>query len=88
MTSETDNTRPFDLPKILGVVGSFAPGFMIRFIPLLFRFRQQAKKGAQVFYRQLLDLGLDDAVAQQLTSEYLAGSDLIQFLHVFRNKEE
>ncbi|MBU0496738.1 MAG: hypothetical protein KKC68_03965 [Candidatus Thermoplasmatota archaeon] len=88
MTSKANNAHPLDLPKIVGVIGSIAPALMVRFIPLLFRFRQQAKKGAQIFHKQLVEMGLDAEVAQQLTTEYLAGSDLIKLLHVFSNKEE
>ena len=51
---------------------------IIRFAPLLFRFKQQAKKGAHIFHQELLRQGIDEETAERLTVQYLESSDLLR----------
>jgi hypothetical protein len=77
------NDKP-DIPKIIGIVGSSTPKLFFRFAPLLFKFKKQAKKGREIFYKELLFQGFDSKTAERLTEIYLEESDLFGILRVFQ----
>ena len=88
MDAREAQEHQIDLPKMLAMFGRVAPKVIIQLIPLFFRFRTQAKKGAHVFHHQLVDAGLADDVADKLTAEYLSGSDIIQFFQLFGSSKK
>lgn len=83
MHAKTPDDRP-DIPQLMAILGASAPKLIIRFAPLLFRFKQQAKKGARIFHNELLKQGIDEETAEQLTAQYLEGSDLLRLFKFFQ----
>ena len=84
MNSNKDITDKPDIPKIIGIVGSSAPKLLFRFLPLLMKFKQQAKKGAHIFQKELLNHGVDVETAERLTTIHLEGSDLLGMFKLFQ----
>jgi hypothetical protein len=83
MNAKTPDDRP-DIPQLIAILGASAPKLIIRFAPLLFRFKQQAKKGAHIFHTELLKQGIAEETAERLTAQYLESSDLLQLFRFFQ----
>lgn len=84
MTSNTTKSDRSDILKIMGIVGSSAPKLFFRFVPLILKFKKQAKKGGEIFYQELIHQGLDEETAHKLTSVYLEASDVFQLFKIFQ----
>jgi len=57
-------------------------------LPLLFRsggallrFRMEARKGKRIFQKELIDLGIDQKIADELAEVYFKGNDLLHHFH-------
>ena len=84
MNSSDSSSDTSNIPKIIGIVGSSAPKLFIRFAPLFIRIRKQAKKGGEIFHKELLDQGIDSDTAERLTAIYMEGSDFMSFFRFFK----
>ena len=79
--SENQNRK--DVPiKYFGFILPHLPTLLFRSAGSLLRFKRKAKKGAKVFHKELIDQGIDESTASELTTLYLDGSNLFQ---VFKN---
>lgn len=65
--------------------------FLLSLLPLLFksggaflRFKREAKKGGQIFQRELVKQGIDKSTADELTEIYIGGSNIFKSLMSMR----
>jgi hypothetical protein len=84
MNSKSTNKEKPNIPKLIGIIGSSAPKLFFRFAPLMIRFKKQAKKGGEIFHKELLDQGIDPNTAEKLTAVYMQGSDISGFFKIFQ----
>ena len=80
MTEERINSS--EPIKLFGLILPSLPSLMIRFGGVYLRFKRNAKKGGNIFQKELIKQGLDKETAQQLTKIYLDGSNLLKMIRI------
>jgi hypothetical protein len=73
-----------NLPKFVGSLILMSPSLIFRFGIEAFRFKSKAHRAGRIFRKELLQQGLDQKTAQQLTGYYLEGSDPFKLLRVLQ----
>jgi hypothetical protein len=86
MTDITEGTRNGNPMKILGIIIPVLPSILIRFSGEYLRFRSKATRGGRIFQNELLDQGIDETAAKNLTKIYMDGSNILKYMFSFRNK--
>ena len=84
MNLKSDTKEKPNIPKLVGIIGSSAPKLFFRFAPLLIKFKKQAKKGGEIFHKELLNQGIDSETAEKLTKIYMEASDLASLFKFFQ----
>jgi hypothetical protein len=78
---DQEDNRPI---KLFGIILPSLPKLTIRFGGLFLRFKMDAKKGGRVFHKELINQGLDERTADELTEIYLQSSHLKQYIGFLR----
>lgn len=83
MNNNKKNRSPSSI-KLISMLLPCLPILLLKSTKALLHFKRQAKKGGHVFQQELLQQGIDQNTAKELTSLYLQGSHLLQY---FMNKK-
>jgi len=70
--------------RLFGMVLPSLTPLMFKLGGVYLKFKRDAKKGGHVFQKELIKQGLDTTTAAELTEIYLEGSNLNQYLQLFR----
>jgi len=66
--------------KFFGVLLPSLPRIIFRCGGTFLRFKRDAKKAGKVFKKELIEQGIDNQTATELTDIYMEGSDLFKFI--------
>ena len=84
MTKEIERKKRGDGLRILGMIIPSLPSLTFRFGVVLLKFKLEAKKGANIFRKELIGQGLDAKTAVALTDMYLESSSITQYVDLLR----
>lgn len=84
MTEEVEDQEKVNGFRIFGMVLPSFPSLMLKFGGVFLRFKREAKKGGRTFQRELINQGLDETTAAQLTEIYLESSNIANYISLFR----
>ena len=84
MNSTREEMRNGDPVKWFGMAITVLPLLVLRSGASFLRFKRQAKKAGKVFRKELINQGMDKKMADELTQEYVQGSELFKTLMQFR----
>ena len=70
--------------RIFGMILPSLPSLMFKLGSIFLRFKREAKKGGQTFQKELINRGLDEITAAQLTEIYLESSNIANYISLFR----
>jgi len=82
--AEKQKEKNADTMKVFGLILPSLPFLMLRFGGVFLKFKREAKKGGNVFQKELIDHGLDKTTAEKFTSIYLESSNLRNYMKFFR----
>ncbi len=80
MNSSHEEVRNGDPAKWIGMAITVLPSLVLKSGVSFLRFKRQAKKAGRVFRKELINQGMDKKVADELTEEYVRGSELFKTL--------
>lgn len=66
--------------RLFGIILPNIPSLVFRFVKIFLKFKRDAKKGGNVFKKELIKQGLDKKTAEDLTDIYLEGSHLTKYI--------
>ncbi|MCK5261089.1 MAG: hypothetical protein KAJ44_02820 [Thermoplasmatales archaeon] len=84
MTEEVEDQEKVNGFRIFGMFLPSLPSLMLKFGGVFLRFKREAKKGGRTFQRELINQGLDEITAAQLTEIYLESSNIANYISLFR----
>ena len=70
--------------QIFGMVVPLLPKLVLNLSMVFLRFKRKAKKGGQIFKEALINQGLEEDLAEELTNIYLESSNIANYIHLFR----
>ena len=70
--------------RIFGMILPSLPSLMFKLGSIFLRFKREAKKGGQTFQKELINQGVDEITAAQLTEIYLESSNIANYISLFR----
>jgi len=70
--------------RLFGAALPYLPSLMLRLGGSLLLLKRDAKKGGKTFRKELLQQGIDETTATQLTELYLQSSNIKQYVGFFR----
>jgi len=76
-----------DPVKWFGMTIAYLPTLLIKSGGSFLRFKLQAKKAGKVFRKELINQGIDKKMAEELTEEYVKGSELFKTLMQLRQTQ-
>lgn len=79
-----EETREVNPIKLFGIILPSMPSLLFRLSGTLLRFKSNAKKAGKVFQNELIKQGIDKKTADELTSIYLEGSSISNFIQNIR----
>ena len=75
---QKDNVH--DPVQIMARIMTLLPYIILKSGTAWLSFKRQAKKGNKIFYKELIDQGVDKQIAKQFTQQYIDGSNLVKSL--------
>lgn len=78
---EKHREMPF---KLFGMILLSLPSLLFKSGGAFLRFKREAKKGGQIFQRELVKQGIDKSTADELTEVYMGGSNIVKSLMSMR----
>jgi hypothetical protein len=66
--------------KLFGMILLSLPSLLFKSGGAFLRFKREAKKGGQIFQRELVKQGIDKSTADELTEVYMGGSNIVKSL--------
>lgn len=84
MTEEVEDQEKTNGFSIFGMILSSLPSLMFKLGGVVLRFKREAKKGGRTFQKELINQGLDETTAAQLTEIYLESSNISNYISLFR----
>lgn len=66
--------------ELFGKILPFLPALLLKSGWALLRFKMEAKRGGDIFQKELINQGLDKITAARITGIYLEGSNVLQSL--------
>ncbi len=78
---ESHKEMPF---KLFGMILISFPSLLFKSGGAFLRFKREAKKGGQIFQRELVKQGIDKSTADELTEIYMGGSNIVKSLMSMR----
>jgi len=70
--------------KLFGMTLLSLPSLLFKSGGAFLRFKREAKKGGQIFQRELVKQGIDKSTADELTEIYVGGSNIFKSLMSMR----
>ena len=70
--------------KLFGIIFLSLPSLLFKSRGSFLRFKREAKKGWQIFQRELVNQGSDKSTADEFTEIYMGGSNIVKFLMSMR----
>lgn len=70
--------------KLFGMILLSLPSLLFKSGGAFLRFKREAKKGGQIFQRELVKQGIDKSTADELTEVYMGGSNIVKSLMSMR----
>jgi hypothetical protein len=80
MSQNMENINEPRTIKLFGLMLPALPSLLVRFGGTFLRFKRDARKGGKVFQKELINQGIDEKIAEELTEKYLEGSNLSKYL--------
>ena len=84
MTKEVEDQEKVNGFRIFGMILPSLPSLMFKLSGVFLRFKREAKKGGRTFQKELINQGIDEATATQLTEIYLESSNISNYVNLFR----
>ncbi len=84
MTEEVEAQEKVNGFRFFGMVLPSLPSLMFKLGGVFLRFKREAKKGGRTFQKELVNQGLDETTAAQLTEIYLESSNIANYISLFR----
>ncbi len=84
MTEEVEDQEKTNGFRIFGMMLPSPPSLMFKLGSIFLRFKREAKKRGQTFQKELINQGLDEITAAQLTEIYLESSNIANYISLFR----
>ena len=82
MKNENEGYKKGDFFRFFGVILPRLPSLLVRLSGTLLKFKQDAKKGSKIFYKELRNQGCEKETAEALIDIYLETGDLTQYLQL------
>ena len=84
MVKDVEDQESVEGFRIFGPILPYLPSLILRLGGSLLRLKRDAKKGGKTFHKELLQQGIDETTATQLTELYLQSSNIKQYVGFFR----
>jgi len=83
MNNSIKDEREANPIKIIGLMLPSLPSLMFVLSKNFIRFKGQANKAGKIFKTELINQGIDDKIADDLTSTYLKSSHIRNYIQIF-----
>ena len=70
--------------NFFGVLITFLPKLLFKFSITFLKFKRSAKKAENIFRKELVEQGLDEQIASELTEIYMKSSKIKNFMQTVR----
>jgi hypothetical protein len=80
MNKKIEETRKSNSIELFGAILPFLPTLLLKSGWAFLRFKMEAKRGGDIFQKELINQGLDKTTAARITEIYLEGSHVFQSL--------
>jgi len=80
MNKKFEEARKSNYIELLGAILPFLPALLLKSGWAFLRFKMEAKRGGDIFQKELMNQGLDKITAAKITGIYLEGSNVLQSL--------
>jgi len=78
MNKKLEDKRKSDSIELFGAIIPFLPTLLLKSGWAFLRFKMEAKRGGDIFQKELINQGLDKTIAARITGIYLEGSNIFQ----------
>jgi len=78
MNKKLEDKRKSDSIELFGTILPFLPTLLLKSGWAFLRFKMEAKRGGDIFQKELINQGLDKTIAARITGIYLEGSNIFQ----------
>jgi hypothetical protein len=79
-----DTSKEYHPIKLFGMMLPSIPKLTLRLTANFLRFKRNANKAGKVFKKELLNQGIDNKTASELTDIYLEGSHIHKYIQNFQ----
>jgi len=80
MNKKVEETRKSNSSELFGAILPFLPTLLLKSGWAFLRFKMEAKRGGDIFQKELMNQGLDKTTATRITEIYLEGSNVFKSL--------
>jgi len=80
MNKKVEEARKSNSIELFGAILPFLPALLLKSGWAFLRFKMEAKRGGDIFQKELINRGLDKTTAARITEIYLEGSNVFQSL--------
>jgi hypothetical protein len=80
MNKKVEEVRKSNSIELFGTILPFLPTLLLKSGWAFLRFKMEAKRGGDIFQKELINQGLDKITAARITGIYLEGSNVLQSL--------
>ena len=80
MNKKVEEARKSNSIELFGAILPFLPALLLKSGWAFLRFKMEAKRGGDIFQKELINQGLDKTTAAKITGIYLEGSNVFQSL--------
>ena len=80
MNKKLEDKRKGNSIELFGAILPFLPTLLLKSGWAFLRFKMEAKRGGEIFQKELINQGLDKTIAARITEIYLEGSNLFKSL--------
>jgi hypothetical protein len=80
MNKKVEEVRKSNSIELFGTILPFLPTLLLKSGWAFLRFKMEAKRGGDIFQKELINQGLDKTTASRITGIYLEGSNVFQLL--------
>ena len=80
MNKKVEDARKGNSIELFCAILPFIPALLLKSGWAFLRFKMEAKRGGDIFQKELINKGLDKTTATRITGIYLEGSNIFQSL--------
>ena len=80
MNKKFEEARKSNYIELLGAILPFLPALLLKSGWAFLRFKMEAKRGGDIFQKELINQGLDKTTAARITEIYLEGNNVFKSL--------